>query len=260
MSNPLDQIAPGCDVAHAVFGHGMVLEYAAPFELLVRFDDDEVGDRRIHLAFAPVTLTSDGVEIGFRGALPEEKYDAATPHEEAMARLDSVGVAHRGIANKAIATATEDAPAQLVGLMLDDVDFADQHLVRANFTGSHLRRTNFAGVDLAGAVFIDADLEDADMSGCNLLGVDLSSAYVVSASFREANLAGAKLAGAGAAYSDFSGANLAGVDFSGAALEEADFSGANLEGATFLDASIEDVTFDGAKLTGATMPDGSRHD
>jgi TPR repeat protein len=59
---------------HDVFGHGVVLEYAAPFELVVRFDDVRAGDRRIHLAFAPVTIHRDGKEINFRSVLPEETF------------------------------------------------------------------------------------------------------------------------------------------------------------------------------------------
>lgn len=79
MSNPLDQITPGCDVTHDVFGHGVVLEYAAPFDISVRFDDVTAGERRMHLLFAPVTIHRDGIEIEFRGALPEELFDTPEP-------------------------------------------------------------------------------------------------------------------------------------------------------------------------------------
>ena len=79
MSEELAKIRTGCDVMHDVFGHGVVLEYAAPFEISVRFDDVAAGERRMHLFFAPVTIHRDGIEIEFRGALPEEPFDAPEP-------------------------------------------------------------------------------------------------------------------------------------------------------------------------------------
>jgi uncharacterized protein YjbI with pentapeptide repeats len=260
MSNPLDQIAPGCDVAHEVFGHGVILEYAAPFELAVRFDDDEVGDRRIHLSFAPVVISCDGIEIKFRDALPEETIQKLTPHEEAMARLDAVGSEHRAVASKAIDTATDERPAQLVGLVLDKVDFSGRRLVGTNFASAHLRNALFAGADLTGANFTGADMEFADLSGCELAGADFSNAVLTDAEFRDANLAGADLTGIFASLIGFADANLSMANLSGASLTAADFTGADLQGASLLNAEIEEADFDDANLNGTTMPDGSIHE
>jgi uncharacterized protein YjbI with pentapeptide repeats len=258
MSNPLDQIAPGYDVTHEVFGHGVILEYAAPFEIVVRFDDDAVGDRRLHLSFAPVVITRDGEEIAFRDALADQEFaaKALSPEEEARALFDYIAVDQMAIASKAIDVATDDNPVQLQGFALYKQDFTGRRLVGANFTGTHLSQARFAGVNATGAVFIDADLEFADFSGCELAGTDFTGAVMTDAEFRGANLKGAKFAEAGYSLIGFVGANLAGANLAGASLVAADFTGACLQGANLLGADIEEACFDDAILTGATMPDG----
>lgn len=259
MANPLDQITAGCDVEHPLYGHGVVLEYSKPFELVVRFDDDQVGDRRLHLQFAPVQISSDGTPIDFHSALPREEYEVTelSPREEALARFDQMATDQMAIASKAMGVATDEKPAQLAGLLLNNQDFRGRRLVGANFTGAYLRRANFAGVDLTGAIFIDADLESADFTGCQLSGADLSGAILIDAEFRGANLSGANLRGIGGSLVGFAEANLAGANLVDASLISADFTDANLEGASLLGAEVEDSDFGGANLAGMTLPDGT---
>ena len=85
MTEVLEQIVPGCDVMHDVFGHGVILKYSAPFYISVRFDDLAAGDRRMHLLFSPVTIHRDGIEIEFRGALPEETFGTPEPTSQSAA-------------------------------------------------------------------------------------------------------------------------------------------------------------------------------
>jgi hypothetical protein len=262
MSNPLDQIVPGCDVAHEVFGHGVVLEYDPPFEITVRFDDDEVGDRRIHMSFAPIAISSNGEAIAFREALPDQEYAVKelSPEEEARAHFDYIAIDQMAIASKAIDVSTDDNPVQLQGFALYKQDFGGRRLVGANFTGAHLSKTRFEGANATGAVFIDADLEFADFSGCELAGANFTGAVMTDAEFGGANLEGANLAEAGCALIGLVGANLTGANLAGASLVAADFTGACLEGANLLGADIEEACFNDANLKGTTMPDGSIHE
>jgi hypothetical protein len=107
VSDPLSEVILGCDMGHGSLGHGVVLENSAPFELLVRFDDGEVGDRGLRLAFAPVTIHRDGVEINFRDALSEQPLNALAPQEEAFAIENVIATDLPASASKAIGTADQ---------------------------------------------------------------------------------------------------------------------------------------------------------
>ena len=259
--NSLSLIGPGCEAVHESFGRGVVLEYQPPAEVLVRFDDDEVGDRRLHLGFAPLVLSRDGVEIDFLGALPDEELEVIdlSQQEEDLARLRQVAAGDVAVARKAMGVATDEEPVNLAGLHLYGLDASGRRLISADFSKAYLRMAVFAGAVLTEAVFVEADMESADLSGCELGGADFSGAVLTDAEFRGANLTNANLAGIFASLVGFADANLAGAHLTGASLIAADFTGANLEGANLLGAEVDEADFSGARLTGATMPDGSTH-
>ncbi len=96
--------------------------------------------------------------------------------------------------------------ANLNGLNLDGVVFAESVLKLAFCKGCS---------------FVGADFSGASMRGVNLEGCDLRGAV-----FREANLEGAHMLGADLTGANFDGANLKLANFDGAVLKDADLTGA----------------------------------
>jgi serine/threonine protein kinase, bacterial len=84
---------------------------------------------------------------------------------------------------------------------LNEVDFREAQLQKANFQGAHLIDIKFGRSNLSGASFIKAKMNNAylsfaDMEGADMRGADLSFAHLTNANLRGANLCGANLTGA----------------------------------------------------------------
>jgi uncharacterized protein YjbI with pentapeptide repeats len=143
--------------------------------------------------------------------------------------------------------------ADLSGLELQNVDFADAMLERANLagadlSGADLSRCVLARADLSGAKLAGAKMTETCLGAARLGGASLAGAETTQAAFGQADLAGADLSGATLDGADFMEAKLAGADFSRAVLKETTFLENDLSGARFVEADVGQCMFINAKL------------
>ncbi|MGH7675539.1 MAG: pentapeptide repeat-containing protein, partial [Gemmatimonadales bacterium] len=179
---------------------------------------------------------------------------------------------------RALAAATEQAPADLSdtdlsGLDLAGVDFKRANLSRSRLAGTNLSRAHLFAATLRDAVATDAkldsavldvavleraDLQRADLRGASLYATILTGADLRAADLSEARMiaaaAGARLAGAklvrahlgadpgnqpmGLMRTDLTGADLRGADLRGADLRKVDLTRADLTDADLSDANL----------------------
>jgi uncharacterized protein YjbI with pentapeptide repeats len=98
------------------------------------------------------------------------------------------------------------------------LNYSQQNLVEADFSGkdlrgsifdhANLRSTNFSHANLQGVRFFSSNLESANFEGADLRGADLESARLTQTNFNNANLTGAF-----AINTLFNGATINGADF-----------------------------------------------
>jgi uncharacterized protein YjbI with pentapeptide repeats len=115
--------------------------------------------------------------------------------------------------------------ARLVGARLNNSQFNDQDLFKANFTRAQLIRADLQRAQLSQAQFDRAKLMGANFEGANLTQADFSGANLISVNLQQANLTGATFR-----HSTLRKAKLTGADLRGATLLYARLEGADLTG------------------------------
>ncbi len=99
----------------------------------------------------------------------------------------------------------------LLGVILDGVDWSGANLIHANLRGAEL-----CDVDLSDALLTEAKLGGADLSGAYLSNTDLRGADLHRASLALVNLSGADLRGANLRETNLSHTNFHGAEVAGA--------------------------------------------
>ena len=139
---------------------------------------------------------------------------------------------------------------------LSDIDFSDQHLVRASFRNSDLSRANFRGADLSGSSFQDSDIGQGDFSEANIQATTFfgrskitSSMLYSTASYQSGDLTGIRLFDQDMSGWQLNGKNLAAARFDRSDNDGANYANANLSDAWFEESSVRNVDFSGADLT-----------
>jgi uncharacterized protein YjbI with pentapeptide repeats len=137
------------------------------------------------------------------------------------------------------------------------------NLVRADLSGLEMVRVNFAEANLRMADLSGADLTEAQLSGCFLSGASMSQSLLIGANLVEASIIGAILEGADLSRADLSGADLTGASLKnaqlagaylvGTFLNETDLSGANMTGAYVRMSQMSGSNLSGASLDGADL-------
>jgi hypothetical protein len=103
----------------------------------------------------------------------------------------------------------------LLGVILDGVDWSGANLIQANLRGAEL-----CDVDLSDALLTEAKLGGADLSGAYLSNADLRGADLHRASLALVNLSGADLRGANLRKTNLSHTNFHGAEVAGATFAE----------------------------------------
>ncbi|MFW6359000.1 MAG: pentapeptide repeat-containing protein [Chroococcales cyanobacterium] len=106
------------------------------------------------------------------------------------------------------------AGANLLGAILDNLDFSGANLSSANLRGAELNDTDLSGANLSRVNLRGADLSGAYLSNADLSFSDCSKSSLALANLSEANLQGANLEEVNLTNTNLSGANVEGAIFS----------------------------------------------
>jgi uncharacterized protein YjbI with pentapeptide repeats len=207
---------------------------------------------------------------------------------ETIPSVAAQGITARGVTERLFAS-TPDAPVDLSGQVLENLDlsgldFKRAHLSKAKLFGADLSSANLSGADLRAAnlnrvTLTRARLDNADLEGASLLRPSIFSTITggikdEAPSFRAANMRGIRMFGR-FGQADFSGAvltdatcqpfgktgfieeiwrtELSGANLSGADLERANLTHALLSFADLHGANLRDAVLRNADLTGADL-------
>lgn len=169
----------------------------------------------------------------------------------------------------ALSQASEQAPIDLRGRDLSDLDlsqlnFKAARLDASNLFGVNLAKSDMRNVSLTGVVLDRAQLTNTDFTRADLRGARILipaihlalESYIWHApSFRQTNMKGVWLSG-NFDGTDFGAANLEDAEFGiRSSLERCEFSGANLKRASFQRARLTYARFLQADLRGADFRD-----
>ncbi len=159
---------------------------------------------------------------------------------------------------------------------LSNLDFKEQDVSQADFTGSAFLESNLSYANFSGTTFFACDMRNADMKGGNFRRADFRGAFVAGADLSQADMTDAdmregkimkrgqqgaledrKRSGGDGAKTVFTGAKLSETNMSGVQAKSADFSDADLSGTILEDSNMEGVNFKGANLTDADFTDAN---
>jgi uncharacterized protein YjbI with pentapeptide repeats len=158
---------------------------------------------------------------------------------------------------------SEGSRAMLCGAILDEFNFSNRLLDRADLRKTRLQHANLTRARLADVLLNNADLtaarlDEAHLTGADLVGASLRAASLAGAHLDGANLDGAYLEDASMPRADFTkaslrGANLRGVQLHGSLLMGADISGADFRNAVMDSADLSEAVM-GMSASHDTMP------
>lgn len=150
-------------------------------------------------------------------------------------------------------TTTVPLPTTTVPATTSTVNYSNNVVDGADFTGRIMIDGDFTGAQLRNASFVRANLYVARFAQAVLTGSNFTDAILRRADFWNGFSPGARLDRTNLTRADLRSADLRRVRLDNSILTNADFSGSDLDLASFRDAILDGANFSGANLTGADL-------
>jgi len=135
-------------------------------------------------------------------------------------------------------------------------------LIEANLIGINLNNAQFAHVSLEKANMKDASLSKTNLSNANLVDVNLQNSFMQEINLEGANLWRCNLSSTILEKVNLKNATLWQANFQGAFINECELINADMRSVNLKDVSIDDIERlkRVSRMCGAIMPDGQRYD